>query len=90
MGWALIDEDSDVALRFGQTQRALQRCQRSRDVASRPMGERLQHQDLDDASRCWPPSSAARQEPLQESGRLVHGPLVSARSCTGPAGSWRG
>ena len=50
-GWALVDEDADVALRLGQRQRASQRRQRSRDVAARLVGERLQHQDLDDAAR---------------------------------------
>ena len=50
-GWALVEEDSDVALRLGQRQRLFQRCQRGGDVASRVVVERLQHRDLDDAAR---------------------------------------
>ena len=64
-GWAFVDEDADVPLRLGQGQGALQRHERGRDVAACLVGERLQHQDLDDA----PPAPALfrrLQEALQE------------------------
>src|SRR5207248_1056954 len=49
--WALVEEDADIALRFGKRHRSFQRGQRTRDVASRLTNERLQHGDLDDAAR---------------------------------------
>ena len=71
---ALIDEDPDVTLRLSQRQRPFQGCQRSRDVSSQLVRERLQHQDLDDPSR---PAAFFRreQEPVQEPGHLVNGVL---------------
>ena len=89
MGGPSSTNDADVALRLSQRQGAFQRHKRSRDVALRLVGERLQHQDLDDASR---PLACFRclQEALQESDRLVHGAALHARSGTGPGAPWPG
>ena len=40
-GWALVEEDADVALRLGERHRVFQRRHGGRDVASPVVGERL-------------------------------------------------
>src|SRR5579859_6894870 len=75
---ALIGEDPDVALRLSQRQGALQWYERSGDVALRLAGQRLQHEDLDNASRPLPLFGRSYQA-LQKSGRLLNG----ARSVLG-------
>ena len=62
---AFVDEDADVALRLGQRQGALQRHERSGDVAAHLVGERLKYQDFDRAA-CPVPSFRCVQEALQE------------------------
>ena len=74
--WALVEEDSDVALRFGQRQRMFKRCQRSGDVASGLVGERLQHQDLDDASGALTVVCCG-QEALQQPDRFISPTVVA-------------
>lgn len=67
---ALVEEESDVALGLGKRQCLFQRFKSSGDVSSILVGERLQGQDPDDASR---PLSFFRcnQEAVQESSCLV-------------------
>ena len=75
-GSAFVHKDADVALRLSQRQGAFQRHKRSRDVALHLVGERLQHQDFDHASR---PLAFFRclQEALQESHCLKHGAVCT-------------
>src|SRR5690348_3969865 len=71
---ALISEDPDVTFWLGQRHCPSQGGKRRRHVPLRLVGERLQQNDLDDASR--PPAFFRReQQALQEPGRLMHGAL---------------
>ena len=72
---ALIHEDPDVALRFGQGQGTLQRREGRGRVALRLVGERLQRQDLDRA-----PHPAALFRRMQEALQQSHGVLRTAPS----------
>ena len=77
---SFVHEDPDVALRLGQGQRAFQGCAGTDDVALRLMGERLQHQDLDQAPRP-PPCFRRLQETLEQ--RLASRMALSSRSLGG-------
>ena len=72
--WSLADEHANVPLGFGQGQRALQPRHRIGDVAAGVVGERLEHQDLDDASRPFP-GFGRLEKALQEPGRIGDGRL---------------
>jgi hypothetical protein len=75
-GWAFVHKHADVALRLSQRECLLQRHESSRDIVLCLVGERLQHQDFDDASR---PLTCFRcfQEAFQESHCLKHGAVCT-------------
>ncbi len=71
-GWAFIYKDSNVALRLCQRQGTFQRHKSSRDVALYLVGERLQHQDFDNASHPLP-CFRCLQEALEQSHGISKG-----------------
>src|SRR6266536_1476817 len=75
-GWAFINKDADIALRLSQRQGQFQRHKSSSDVALHLVGERLQHQGFDDASRPLPFFRCVK-EALQESHCLKHGAVCT-------------
>ena len=79
---SLTGEHADVPLRLGQGQRPLQRRHRARDVGAGVVGERLQHQDLDDAARPLPRFGRLAKA-LQEPGRIIDGSLRALRPVLG-------
>ena len=50
-GWALIEEDADIAFRLAERQGASEGGKSGRHVASHLVGKRQQHKDLDDVAR---------------------------------------